>query len=638
MGSRLASTKKRTGTALATGAAMAAVAIACGGFAMESSRSAGSAGTSAPGLAALAGLPRGAQARLTGIPGAHLSIRLDPAGVSSPAPGSAVSYLIHIRPDNTLANGVTIVAAATPGLVTITAFCAGRNGRPGHAGRPDEVDRRPVGILSRAVLDALSDNVREASDGPAPATATATCALGPAAAMDLGAGGVVVTVRIPDGVAAGSVVQFAVGAAAPAATEASGTAAQPPCPTRSAGACVGTVTATVTLPVEGGVSPALPARGRTASTPGAGTGVAAGATAAPAIPSPGGPSPGPRRPNPGPGGPSPGPGAPSPGPRRPSPGPGGPSPEPSNHSPGPGNIVPGPSSPSAESRGPGTESSGSASEPSGPTPQPCTPAALPTSPGQAACMGPGKGPTPVGGTGPGAYPSGSSRAGNGAGAAAANTAHPSHPPATGSLHAAGPPPAQPSPPATPPARPLPAQPLPAQPLPAQPPLARPLPAQPLPAQPPLARPLPAQPPLAQPPPGLASGIPPANAYPAPQRRVPANVAPVLPRITAPQTPPAALPDPAGAGPASGLRPEDEVAESGELPAPLGLATAQIIGLALALSAALVALLRPVGLALRSGGPSDGRIGGEINRTGAKKPAVPCDPSDAGGSSGAGKRE
>ena len=294
MGSRLASTKKRTGTVLATGVATAAVAIACGGFAMESSRSAGSGGTSAPGLAALAGPPQGAQARLTGIPGAHLSIRLDPAGVASPAPGSAVSYLIHIRPDNTLANGVTIVAAASPGLVTITAFCAGRDGRPDRGGRPNEVDRRPVGILSRAVLDALSDNLHEASDGQAPATAT--CALGPAAALDLGAGGVVVTVRIPDRVAAGSVVQLAVGAAEPAATEAPGTAARPPCPVRKAGACAGTVTATITLPVEGAVSPASPAHGRAASTPGPGTRPAASPTTALGIPSRGGPGPGPSAP------------------------------------------------------------------------------------------------------------------------------------------------------------------------------------------------------------------------------------------------------------------------------------------------------------------------------------------------------
>lgn len=93
---------------------------------------------------------------------------------------------------------------------------------------------------------------------------------------------------------------------------------------------------------------------------------------------------------------------------------------------------------------------------------------------------------------------------------------------------------------------------------------------------------------------------------------------MLPRITAPQTPNAipALPDPGTAGNTSWRqRPQNEAAESGELPAPLGLAAAQILGLALALSAALVALLGPAGLARQPRPPSDGRMGGVGKRRG-----------------------
>ena len=148
-------------------------------------------------------------------------------------------------------------------------------------------------------------------------------------------------------------------------------------------------------------------------------------------------------------------------------------------------------------------------------------------------------------------------------------------------------------------------------------------------------PPPAGPPPALLPPDLSSGLPPVDSYPAP-KNVPAHVAPVLPKIPAQLAPSVGptLPDPAGAGNLpSGLAPQGEVADSGELPIPPSFAEAQIIGLALALGATLAALLRPFGLA-GPRAPWHARTRGGGEQSGANKPDAASNRAAAGESTGA----
>ncbi len=73
---------------------------------------------------------------------------------------------------------------------------------------------------------------------------------------------------------------------------------------------------------------------------------------------------------------------------------------------------------------------------------------------------------------------------------------------------------------------------------------------------------------------------------------PRNIAPILPRVPPEQTPGGAPTGPPSAGmPSSGM-PPGNIAYSTELPTPLGMAEVQIVGLSLALAAALIALRRP----------------------------------------------
>ncbi len=284
MGSRVSCAKDRASTALATGAAMAAAAITCGGFAVELGASgpaswrASSAGT-----------------RFAPTSTAHLSIWIDAADVASTAPGGAVSYLIRVLPPKALVRGVTIAAAASPAGVTVTTSCAGRSGQaaaksaqgpqagaPGQAGSGTAAPAE--GTLARSVLDALTKTVPAAGDRAQPAITT--CTLGPAAAMDA-ATGLLVTVRIPDRIAVGRLAQLVVGAARPAGTDASGTAGEPACAADTAGTCDGTATATVTIPVVGPVSPARPVPGPTRPTPEPGGEPAAGPDTEPSGPTTG---------------------------------------------------------------------------------------------------------------------------------------------------------------------------------------------------------------------------------------------------------------------------------------------------------------------------------------------------------------
>ncbi len=712
MGSRL-TTKYRTGTALATGAAVTAAAVTCGGFAMESSRSARRVEQPASGPAAAPTASRqGTEAPFAGIANGQLGVRIGRADISSPAPGGAVSYLIHVRPPGALIPGVTIVAAARPGMVTVKAACAapgptaassGQAQGGGHAQRAGAGSRKagsrtaPPGqqTLAESVLHALGDTPG-ADDGPAPAITS--CTLGPAAAPEAGAG-LLVTVRIPDHVAAGRLVLLAVGAAEPAnlsaGSAASGGNGESACAADAAGTCEGGATATAALRVAGPVSHLRPVLGRVRSAPERGAGPAAGPAHKPGggnpearRPSPESSAPAPRRSGPAPElpGPSPEPSAPSPeltgqirelaapaqkssGPTpqrsRPSPVLSGASPEPStatpeflSPSPGPCGAGPEPSDPAKPSdpaepssptaglirptaprapvpvtparpdgQHPGL--SGASPEPSGPgpklripTPELISPSPglsgaspEPTSPSPGRTAGSGTSPT----ANPGVDPGAGGRAGGGAEVATTSAQAAVNRHATGRLPSAPPSPARPSP----------AQPSPAQPSPAQPSAA--------------------QSPAALAPPGPSGGIPTALPEPAPDATVPANIAPALPRISPQQAPSAGQ---AATGKASsGPLPEDEAADSGELPTPIGLAAAQILGLAVALSAALVALLRPFGLA---GQPQPAgsvkqpqppglakqprsrwhrRLSGMVKPNGEKKPPVAGDESDPGGFSG-----
>ena len=189
MGPRVAYARSRAGTAVASGAAAAAAAITCGGFAVTSISPAGPGQPACPGLAASAvtGKANGhaasdaphstASSAGTGLagPGAQQRVWIDLVRVTSAQPGAAVSYLVRVAPPRALTRSVTVAAGARPAGVTVAIGCADARGRgaarsvlgaravraPGATGggtaSPDAATLSRAG-LSQAVLDALGDD------------------------------------------------------------------------------------------------------------------------------------------------------------------------------------------------------------------------------------------------------------------------------------------------------------------------------------------------------------------------------------------------------------------------------------------------------------------------------------------------
>ena len=144
MGPRVAYARSRAGTAVASGAAAAAAAITCGGFAVTSISPAGPGQPAGPGLAASAvtGKANGHAASdaphstassagtgLAGSPGAQQRVWIDLVRVTSAQPGAAVSYLVRVAPPRALTRSVTVAAGARPAGVTVAIGCADARGR-----------------------------------------------------------------------------------------------------------------------------------------------------------------------------------------------------------------------------------------------------------------------------------------------------------------------------------------------------------------------------------------------------------------------------------------------------------------------------------------------------------------------------
>src|SRR5260370_17630977 len=168
MGPRAAWARNRADTTVAVGAAAAAIAITCGGFAATS--------TGGPGT------------RPAGTSGAHPRVSIDPAGASPAPPGGPIPYLTRTFPARALVRGVTIVAAADPAGITLTTGCADAAGRPGGSSpRP-----APAGGFRGS-----SPRPAQAAAGDRPHPAVATCTFGPATPVDAATAGLHVLVRTP---------------------------------------------------------------------------------------------------------------------------------------------------------------------------------------------------------------------------------------------------------------------------------------------------------------------------------------------------------------------------------------------------------------------------------------------------------